>query len=156
ARAEVRVWRRGRRHPDESGRAVARERPMMRRRTALVAAGFAVTIVALAAGERALDARAQAQMVQAPRFEVDPRWPKPLPNHWVMGNVIGVGVDARDHVFIVHRADTCDPQREIGAGQSPPLSECCVPAPPVIEFDPAGNVVNAWGGPPKDGSYVWP
>ncbi|MEA3246727.1 MAG: hypothetical protein U9Q74_11285 [Gemmatimonadota bacterium] len=129
---------------------------MIRRRTVLIAAGFAVTIGTLAAGERALDARAQAQMIQAPKFEVDPRWPKPLPNHWVMGNVIGVGVDARDHVFIVHRNDTFDATREIGAAQNPPLSECCVPAPPVIEFDPAGNVVNAWGGPPKDGSYVWP
>ena len=73
----------------------------------------------------------------APRFEVDPLWPKPLPNHWVLGNVIGVGVDANDHVFIVHRNDTFDARNEIGAAQKPPLSECCVPAPPVLEFDPA-------------------
>jgi hypothetical protein len=55
--------------------------------------------------------------VQAPRFEVDPLWPKPLPNHWVLGNVIGVGVDANDHVFIVHRNDTFDARNEIGAAQ---------------------------------------
>ena len=125
-------------------------------RNVMIAAGFAAAIAGLTAGERALEARAQSQMVQAPKFEVDPQWPKPLPNHWVMGNVIGVGVDARDHVFIVHRNDTFDAQKEIGAAQNPPLSECCVPAPPVLEFDPAGNVVNAWGGPPADKSYVWP
>ena len=129
---------------------------MSRRTHVLIAVAFAATIGALATGERTLEAAARADTVSAPRFEVDPRWPKPLPNHWVMGNVIGVGVDARDHVFIVHRADTFDPQKEIGAAQNPPLSECCVPAPPVIEFDPAGNVVNAWGGPPKDNVYVWP
>ena len=56
--------------------------------------------------------------VVAPRFEVDPLWPKPLPNHWVLGNVIGVGVDAKDHVFIVHRNDTFNAQQEIGAVQN--------------------------------------
>jgi len=74
----------------------------------------------------------------------------------VLGNVIGVGVDDRDHIFIVHRNDTFDSTAEIGAVANPKLSECCVPAPPVLEFDPAGNVVAAWGGPPADKSYVWP
>jgi len=46
--------------------------------------------------------------------------------------VIGVGVDANYHVFIVHRNDTFDARNEIGAAQNPPLSECCVPAPPVL------------------------
>ena len=36
-------------------------------------------------------------------FEVDPFWPKPLPNHWLLGSAIGVSVDAQDHVWIVHR-----------------------------------------------------
>src|SRR5689334_20337101 len=98
---------------------------------------------------------ANVQTVMAPKFEVDPMWPKPLPNHWVLGNVIGVGVDANDHVFIVHRVDTVLPTED-GAAGSNPESKCCVAAPPVIEFDPQGNVVNAWGGPPADGKYVWP
>jgi hypothetical protein len=72
----------------------------------------------------------------------------------VLGNVIGVGVDAQDHVFIVHRNDTFNATQEIGAAQNPPLSECCVPAPPVLEFDPAGNLVKAWGGPAQ--GYDWP
>jgi hypothetical protein len=114
---------------------------MTRTRTILVGSALLASVVALGAAGRGLEARAKVRAVQAPTFEVDPFWPRPLPNHWVMGNVIGVGVDARDHVFIVHRADTFDPQREIGAAANPPLSECCVPAPPVIEFDPEGNVV---------------
>jgi hypothetical protein len=130
------------------------EEAMTRSRKLGIAAGLALAIVALAAGQHSLNASAKGQMVRAPRFEVDPMWPKPLPNHWVLGNVIGVGVDSRDHVFIVHRADTFDAQKEIGAAQNPPLSECCVPAPPVIEFDPQGNVVNAWGG--KTTGYDWP
>ena len=36
---------------------------------------------------------------QTPTFEVDPLWPKPLPNHWVLGSVTGVAVDSQDHIF---------------------------------------------------------
>ena len=43
--------------------------------------------------------------VEAPRFEVDPFWPKPLPNKWVIAQMIGLGVDSHDHVWIVHRSD---------------------------------------------------
>lgn len=117
------------------------------------------TTVAIALGWAAIEAtasaRAQQQTVQAPRFEVDPMWPKPLPNNWVLGNVIGVGVDAKDHVFIVHRHDTVNEQ-EGGAMGANPAAECCVAAPPVIEFDPEGNVVAAWGGPVAGAPYVWP
>jgi hypothetical protein len=125
------------------------------RRNHIIALAFAATLTGLVAAERTLEASAYEDMVTAPRFEVDPMWPKPLPNKWVMGNVIGVGVDARDHVFIVHRADT-PIATELAAAQNPPTGECCIAAPPVIEFDPAGNVVAAWGGPPADKSYVWP
>jgi hypothetical protein len=127
----------------------------MSRRKNFIRAGLLATAIAgLAIGQNALDLTARARVVSAPRFEVDPMWPKPLPNHWVMGNVIGVGVDARDHVFIVHRNDTFNAEQEIGAANK--LSECCVPAPPVLEFDPAGNLVASWGGPPADKQYVWP
>jgi hypothetical protein len=125
-----------------------------RRQKLFAATGLALAICALGAGQSVLEGRTKSHAVQVPTFEVDPMWPKPLPNHWVLGNVIGVGVDAQDHVFIVHRNDTFNAQQEIGAAQNPPLSECCVPAPPVLEFDPAGNLVKAWGGP-ADG-YDWP
>jgi hypothetical protein len=123
-----------------------------RKRIAIVSA---VTIAVALAWSAARNLEANVQTVQAPKFEVDPMWPKPLPHHWVLGNVIGVGVDAQDHVFIVHRVDTVLPTENGAAGASPE-SECCVAAPPVIEFDPEGYVVNAWGGPPADGKYVWP
>jgi DNA-binding beta-propeller fold protein YncE len=86
---------------------------------------------------------------------VDPLWPKPLPNHWILGSVIGVGVDSRDHVFIIHRGDSTLNQRtEAGADATPPIGECCRSAPPILEFDPAGNLVKAWGGP--GAGYQWP
>src|SRR2546423_3916927 len=46
--------------------------------------------------------------VQAPAFEVDPFWPRPLPNHWVTGSTIGVSVDAQDNVWTIHRPNTVD------------------------------------------------
>jgi DNA-binding beta-propeller fold protein YncE len=125
------------------------------RQNLFIGFGFAATLAVLAVTERSLEATAREDFVNAPKFEVDPQWPRPLPNKWVMGNVIGIGVDARDHVFIVHRADTPTAQ-ELAAQQNPPVGDCCIAAPPVIEFDPAGNVVAAWGGPPADKAYVWP
>jgi DNA-binding beta-propeller fold protein YncE len=71
-----------------------------------------------------------------PRYEVDPSWPKPLPDHWITGMIGGVCVDAQDHVFVLNRRNLTD--HELDAGKQ---------APPVIEFDPAGNVVNSWGDP---------
>src|SRR3954466_3573647 len=129
---------------------------MRQRDTKFLATNTAVTILIALAWAAVQRAGATGQTVMAPRFEVDPMWPKPLPNHWVLGNVIGVGVDANDHVFIVHRTDTVLPGTEDGAGGSSPISECCVAAPPVLEFDPAGNVVNSWGGPVAGAPYVWP
>ncbi|MCH7671227.1 MAG: hypothetical protein IIB72_03590 [Proteobacteria bacterium] len=94
--------------------------------------------------------------IMAPHFLVDPYWPKPLPNMWAMGNTIGVEVDERDHVFIVHRNDASQFGGDTEIGLLGGVSECCTPAPPIIEFDPAGNVVNAWGGPVEGAEYVWP
>ncbi len=126
---------------------------MTGRRKIFLAAGLVAAIGALAIGQAALEASMeQGQMVQAPRFEVDPMWPKPLPNHWVLGNVIGVGVDARDHVFIVHRQDQLVEGAENGLESG--ISECCRGAPPVLEFDPEGNLVGSWGGPAE--GYTWP
>ena len=86
-------------------------------------------------------------------FEFDPMWPKPLPENWTLGNVVGVAVDSNDHIWVVHRPGSLTPQ-EAGADATPPLAECCRPAPPVIEFNQDGDVVQAWGGP-GDG-YEWP
>ena len=64
------------------------------------------TTTAIAMAATAMCTMASALQPAGPSFKVDPLWPKPLPNHWVLGNVIGVGVDDRDHIFIVHRNDT--------------------------------------------------
>jgi DNA-binding beta-propeller fold protein YncE len=96
----------------------------------------------------------QGDLVWGPIFEVDPLWPKPLPNHWLLGTTIGVSVDNRDHIWIVHRGDSLS-AGETPAAQDPPnAAECCFPAPPVLEFDQAGTLVGYWGGPGE--GYEWP
>ena len=92
---------------------------------------FIVVISALGIGSAVLDKKAtvEAAGVQAPRFEVDPMWPKPLPNHWVQGNTIGVSVDSRDHIWIIHRAGSLEAMETYAATN--PRAECCKPAPPV-------------------------
>jgi DNA-binding beta-propeller fold protein YncE len=122
----------------------------------LVGAAFAAVLAALGLGQYLLETTAAAPAdVQAPMFEVDPLWPKPLPNNWLLGSAIGITVDSRDHVFIIHRPDSFNQRTEIGAATSPKTAvECCVPAPPVLEFDPEGNLVGHWGG--KGQGYDWP
>jgi hypothetical protein len=129
----------------------------MKRTNVVVGSSLLTLLLGLAIGQSVLQRTAEAQSkgaVQAPRFEVDPMWPKPVPNHWVFGNIIGVGVDKNDHVYIIHRGAGSLEAKEIYAAENPPASECCVPAPPVLEFDPAGNLVKAWGGP--GAGYEWP
>ncbi len=94
-----------------------------------------------------------ARAGEAPRYVVDAAWPKPLPNSWIMGQVGGLAVDAQDHVWVNQRPRTLTDD-EKGAALSPPESKCCAPAPPVMEFDVAGNLVQAWGGP--GAGYDWP
>jgi hypothetical protein len=127
----------------------------MKRRTLVFGGSLVVLLGALAAGQALVGASAQTQTAEAPMFEVDPLWPKPLPNHWILGSAIGVGVDSRDHVYIVHRGlPTLDLRTEAGAADDPPTGECCLPAPPILEFDPDGNLVNSWGGPGE--GFTWP
>ena len=85
-------------------------------------------------------------------YAVDAAWPKPLPNNWTLGQVAGIAVDARDHVWLIHRPKTLIDE-EKGAALSPPRAKCCVAAPPVIEFDGEGNLLRAWGGPGS--GYEW-
>ena len=107
----------------------------------------------LAAGCAAVLLATAVHAADAPKFQVDPFWPKTLPNNWIMGQAAGVAVDAQDHVFVVQRPRTLTDD-EKAASLTPPRSKCCVAAPPVLEFDQEGNVVKAWGGP-GDG-YNWP
>ena len=72
--------------------------------------------------------------LNGPQFEVDPSWPKQLPERWVTGELGGVCVDANDHVFVLSRANLY-----------PGIAQIAQAAPPVMEFDQTGNVVNSWG-----------
>src|SRR6202163_3474479 len=125
------------------------------KRNLYIGAIFVACIVALGVWSAVLKkmAAVEAAGIQAPMFEVDPMWPKPLPNHWLMGMTIGVSVDAQDHVWIIHRQGTLE-DRELHATTDPPIAQCCAPAPPVLEFDSEGNLLRHWGGPGN--GYDWP
>ena len=48
-------------------------------------------------------AQASGKGEMVPCYEWDPCWPKrPLPNHWAIGNTVGLDADAKDHIWIVH------------------------------------------------------
>jgi hypothetical protein len=115
----------------------------------------------------------------SPEFEVDASWPKPLPNQWIVGQVGGVAVDRHDNIWIIQRARTLtndeagatdavddngdpitdasgNPVDELGNPRpNGPLSDCCLPAPAVMEFDKDGNLLQAWGGP-ADPGFIGP
>src|ERR1700741_112161 len=88
-----------------------------------------------------------------PQFMVDPFWPKPLPNNWLLGQVSGIRVDRFDHIWVVQRPGSLD-KRELAARQNPPQAKCCAAAPPVLVFDQFGNLIRHWGGPGP--GYNWP
>ncbi|MEZ4972435.1 MAG: hypothetical protein R2820_03960 [Cyclobacteriaceae bacterium] len=119
----------------------------------LLLATAAIAFASCSESSKNSNTQAEAYTNQAPtNFTVDPSWPKELPNSWILGEVAGIATDANDHVWIIQRPATLD-ERETGATQNPPKAECCAPAPSVIEFDPDGNVVQAWGNP--DSTKRW-
>src|SRR5215510_8894686 len=92
---------------------------------------------------------------QAPRYEVNPYWPQPLPNHWVFGSITGVAVDAQDHVWVTHRGADSLEGNEKGMMATPPTStKCCTAAPFILEFDADGKLLSHFGGPGQ--GYQWP
>jgi DNA-binding beta-propeller fold protein YncE len=110
-------------------------RTSARSRRALILVAGLVILGATAAAQRHAD--------QVPTFEYDPSWPKQLPNNWIIGPVGALYIDGSDHVWMVQRpGGTTNLSERYGLKG---FSECCFPAPPVIEFDTAGNVVQAWG-----------
>ena len=84
-------------------------------------------------------ARADSDGDATGSYAVNPFWPRPLPDGWLLGNVVGVATDSRDYVWLVHR-----PNSQSGAAETPP----------VIAFDTEGVVVHSWGGPGE--GYEWP
>src|SRR3954462_6384512 len=126
------------------------------KRNLLIGSTLVALLVSLGIGQSVLERRAEAQAkgqkIQVPRFEVDPTFPKPLPNGWYQGMSIGVGVDANDHVWIVHRPDTVN---ALEAAADAKTGTCCAKAPPILEFGQDGTLLRHWGGSDGDG-YQWP
>ena len=120
-----------------------------------------VALLALAIGLGAIyvvhDSTAAAQAPKpgagVPKFQVDPYWPKALPNNWTFGEFSGVAVDSHDHVWIDQRPRTLgDVEKYLTV--NPPPGDCCRPGPAIMEFDQEGNFVQGWGGPGS--GYEWP
>ena len=88
-----------------------------------------------------------------PQFQVEPFWPKTLPDEWLIGRIAGVAVDSQDRIFALHRPGSLT-GGELGLMHDPPMSLCCRPAPPVLVFDAEGNLLDSWGGPGE--GYDWP
>ena len=104
----------------------------------------AVAVIAL--GQAGLSGRLAAQTPAAhtreiPMFEPDPSWPK-LPSKYVWGQVSSVSIDDQGHAWILQRPSTVRADQKAMA------------APPVLEFDEAGNFIQGWGGPGP--GYDWP
>ncbi len=97
----------------------------------------------------------QAATAQVPIFEYDPTFPKPLPETWAIGPIGGLAVDRQDHLYVAQRpGGLLTNERFSGADDTPPKADCCIPGPPVLEFDLTGKLVNSWGGPGQ--GYDWP
>jgi hypothetical protein len=87
------------------------------------------------------NAYAQSGSSSPPEFIVDPTWPT-IPNDWVLGEVTSVAVDRNDNVWVLH------------VPQSIPEEERAQAAPPVLQFDPEGNLLTSWGGPDDGGEWL--
>src|SRR3989441_2408817 len=95
------------------------------------------------------------QNVQVPKFRYDPTFPQPLPERWAIGAIGGMAVDSHDHVLVLHRPRPVQKnERFAGAAMTPPRAACCIPAPPGVEFDQDGKLLESWGGPGQ--GYEWP
>ena len=111
-----------------SGRRPSRWQPLLRFAGALALVAAVVPLTACN------DSNAADDHSAAPKFVVDPAWPKQLPNNWIIGQVAGVAVDRNDHIWVLH------------VPQSVPADSRANAAPPVLEFDVDGNLLRSWGG----------
>jgi sugar lactone lactonase YvrE len=117
--------------------------------TVVLCATTLVVFPSYAAGQSAAAAK------NVPSFKVDPSWPQEMPNKWILGAVTGVFVDAKQHVWVTHLPETLTPE-ETAVEQKPPIGTCCVAAPPVLEFDAQGKLVQGWGQGSMDDTSNWP
>lgn len=129
-----------------------------RRFTSTLTALAVLGVGACTAGDATPDAASSSvpsSSTDVPSFTVDPSWPQEMPDDWIMGSVTAVFVDDSDHVWVTHLPETLTPE-ETSAVQDPPIGICCRPAPVVVEFDAAGNVVQGWGVPAEQDVSEFP
>jgi DNA-binding beta-propeller fold protein YncE len=108
---------------------------------------------------------------KAPGFVIDPAWPQPLPNNWLVGQLGGLYVDQHDHVWVYNRPRTMTNEEAGLEGAVPgamndkgvpinglgqpraygPIADCCKAAPSILEFDADGKLLRSWGGPADPG-----
>ncbi len=102
------------------------------------------------------DLLGQARNEQVPIFEYDPTFPKPMPENWAIGPIGGLAVDRQDHLYVVQRPGVAARRTSgfTGADDTPPKADCCVPAPPVLEFDQSRHAGPLVGRPGP--GYDWP
>ena len=87
----------------------------------------------------------------APRYKYDPDWPKPLPNKWKMGGVIGLGITRDDTVWVYHRpTDLTSLELEAEVG----VSDCCARPPSMIHLGKDGSVLGSFDAPQGHGMDV--
>jgi hypothetical protein len=131
---------------------------MNRRRKLILGVSLVALVGALWLGQAFVQSTGAAQSAEIPQFQVDPFWPKPLPNQWVLGSTIGAWVDDEDLIWIVHRPETLADNEASLDMDEPSSQECCRRAPPIIAFDRDGNVVHAWGYPAgyEGDGFTWP
>ena len=127
---------------------------MNRTRNLLLAATVVAVGATFGVEQSTLNAATKARAAEAPKFVVNPLWPKPLPSHQLLGSATGVAVDSHDHVYVLNNPNSFTGRTEIGAATNPPTGNCCEPTSPVLEFDAAGVLVAHWGGPGQ--GYDWP
>ncbi|HVT98212.1 MAG TPA: hypothetical protein VHE33_11960 [Acidobacteriaceae bacterium] len=132
-------------------------RNIIRSRKLLTGPAFAALLAGFAVGPSVFDKGdvAEAQDIvpgstMVPKFEVDPSWPKPLPNHWMLGETIGISMDAHENIWVLHRPPSLEKNASsLTRGEA----KCCTAAPDVLEFDEAGNLIHYFG-PPE--GHDWP
>jgi DNA-binding beta-propeller fold protein YncE len=136
--------------PNQMTPLLAQLRPALRKRKWMVIGWLSVIAILglalLVVGPMAADSKSS---VSVPNFQVDPFWPK-LPKTFLFGETSGVAVDARDHVWVIQRPESLTDDQLASKNHS----DCCTGAPPVMEFDEAGNYIRGWGGP--GAGYEWP
>jgi WD40 repeat protein len=114
---------------------------------------IALTAVALVL-QQAVAGKAQIQVpvAGAPVFRVDVSWLRNDAHfgdggNWVFGAIGGIAVDATNsHIWVATRPATLGPNENF-ALKYPSMGDCCLPAPPILEFDEEGNFIQGWGGP---------